>query len=61
MLFSHLHLGLLSGFLLSGFPTGGMTNRPTYIILIGKTEGKRTLGRHKHRWEGSSNTEINIK
>jgi hypothetical protein len=23
----------------------------TYRILVGKPEGKRPLGRHKHRWE----------
>jgi hypothetical protein len=23
-----------------------------YNILVGKPEGKKPLGRHKHRWEG---------
>jgi hypothetical protein len=25
--------------------------RGVYRILVGKPEGKRPLGRHKHRWE----------
>jgi hypothetical protein len=25
--------------------------RNAYNILVGKPEGKRPLGRHKHRWE----------
>jgi hypothetical protein len=25
--------------------------RNMYNILVGKPEGKRTLGRHRHRWE----------
>ena len=25
--------------------------RGVYRVLVGKPEGKRTLGRHKHRWE----------
>jgi hypothetical protein len=25
--------------------------RNAYIILVGKPEGKRPLGRHVHRWE----------
>jgi len=25
--------------------------RNTYIILMGKLEGKRPLGRHRRRWE----------
>jgi hypothetical protein len=23
-----------------------------YRVLMGKPEGKRTLGKHRHRWEG---------
>jgi len=25
--------------------------RDAYRVLMGETEGKRPLGRHKHRWE----------
>ena len=25
--------------------------RGSYRVLVGKPEGKRPLGRHKHRWE----------
>jgi hypothetical protein len=27
--------------------------RNSYIILVGKPEGKRPLERHRHRWEGN--------
>jgi hypothetical protein len=27
--------------------------RKVYAILVGKPEGKRPLGRPKHRWEGN--------
>jgi hypothetical protein len=27
--------------------------RNTYSALVGKPEGKRQLGRHRHRWEGN--------
>jgi len=27
--------------------------RSAYTILIGKLEGKRLLGRHRHRWENN--------
>jgi len=30
--------------------------RGVYRILLGKHEGKRSLGRPRHRWEGSINT-----
>jgi hypothetical protein len=30
-----------------------MWERNAYKILIGKSEGKRQLGRHKRRWEGN--------
>jgi hypothetical protein len=26
-------------------------NRKVYKVLVGKPEGKRLLGRHRHRWE----------
>jgi len=26
-------------------------NRGAYRVLVGKPEGKRPLGRHRHRWE----------
>jgi hypothetical protein len=25
--------------------------RDAYRVLVGKPEGKRSLGRHRHRWE----------
>jgi hypothetical protein len=27
--------------------------RGVYSVLVGKPEGKRTFGRHMHRWEGT--------
>ena len=27
--------------------------RVMYRVLVGKPEGKRSLGRHRHRWEGN--------
>jgi hypothetical protein len=33
--------------------------RNTYVALAGISEGKRSLGRHRHRWE--VNTKINLK
>jgi len=27
--------------------------RNTYDILVGRPDGKRQLGRHKHRWESN--------
>jgi len=27
--------------------------RGVYMVLVGKSEGKRQLGRPKHRWEGN--------
>jgi len=30
-----------------------------YRVLVGKPEGKRPLGRHRHRWE--DNIKINLK
>jgi hypothetical protein len=27
--------------------------RGVYRVLVGKPEGKRTMGRHRHRWEGN--------
>jgi hypothetical protein len=34
-------------------------NENTYRVLVGKPEGKRTLGKHRHRLE--DNTEIDIR
>jgi hypothetical protein len=28
--------------------------RDVYRVLVGKPEGKRTLGRPRHRWEGNN-------
>jgi hypothetical protein len=33
--------------------------RNAYKILVGETEGKKTLGRHRHRWE--YNIRMNLK
>jgi hypothetical protein len=38
--------------------TYGATRNP-YGILVGKPEGKRPLGRHRHSWE--DNVEIDLK
>jgi hypothetical protein len=32
--------------------------REVYNILIGKHEGKRPVGRHRHRWENNSRTNL---
>jgi hypothetical protein len=32
--------------------------RNVYKILVGKHEGKRPRGRHKHRWEDNIRTDI---
>jgi hypothetical protein len=32
--------------------------RGAYRVLVGKTEGKRTLGRHKRRWKDNINTDL---
>jgi hypothetical protein len=32
--------------------------RNSYIILVGKPEGKRPLGRHGHRWEDNIITDL---
>jgi hypothetical protein len=29
--------------------------RGAYRVLMGKPEGKRPFGRHRHRWEGNIN------
>ena len=29
----------------------GGSRRDVYRVLVGKTEGKKPLGRHKRRWE----------
>jgi hypothetical protein len=30
---------------------GKILVRTTHIILVGKSEGKKALGRYRHRWE----------
>jgi len=30
-----------------------MERRVVYRVLVGKSEGKRPLGRHRSRWEGN--------
>jgi hypothetical protein len=32
--------------------------RDVYRVLVGKPEGKRPLGRHKHRWEDNIKADI---
>jgi hypothetical protein len=32
--------------------------RNSYDILVGKPEGKRPLGRHRHRWECNTKTGV---
>ena len=32
--------------------------RGAYRVLVGKTEGKRPLRRHRPRWEGSINMDL---
>jgi len=32
--------------------------RSAYRVLVGKPEGKRPLGRHRPRWEGSINMDL---
>jgi hypothetical protein len=33
-------------------------NRNAYRILVGKPEGKRPLGRHRHRWEDNIRMDV---
>jgi hypothetical protein len=35
-----------------------MFRKCVYRVLVGKPEGKRPLGRHRHRWE--DNTKLNL-
>jgi hypothetical protein len=35
-----------------------MDNRNTYLVLFGKTEGNRSLGRIRHRWKHSIQTDL---
>ena len=32
---------------------GGVERRGAYKVLVGKSDGKRPLGRSRHRWEDS--------
>jgi hypothetical protein len=32
--------------------------RGVYRVLVGKPEGKRPLGKHRHRWEDNINMDI---
>jgi len=32
--------------------------RGVYRVLVGKSEGKRPLGRPRHRWEGNINQDL---
>jgi hypothetical protein len=32
--------------------------RKAYRVFVGKPEGKRPLGRHRYRWEGSIKTTL---
>jgi hypothetical protein len=34
--------------------------REVYKVLVGKPEGKRPLGRPRHRWEGGIRMEIGL-
>jgi hypothetical protein len=35
-------------------------NRGIYRVLVGKPEGKRQLGRHKHRWEDNIKMDLQL-
>jgi hypothetical protein len=41
---------LPSGLFPSGFPTNNIYTRNVYILLVGKTKGKRPLGRPRRKW-----------
>jgi hypothetical protein len=32
--------------------------RGVYRVLVGKPEGKRPLGRHRHRWEDNTKMDL---
>jgi hypothetical protein len=32
--------------------------RGVYRVLVGKSEGKRSLGRHRRRWEDNNNMDL---
>jgi hypothetical protein len=32
--------------------------RGMYRVLVGKQEGKRPMGRHRHRWEDNSKMDV---
>jgi hypothetical protein len=34
--------------------------RNAYRVLVGKCEGKRLLGRHRHRWEDNIIVDLNL-
>jgi len=34
--------------------------RGVYRVLVGKPEGKRPLGRHRHRWVDSIRTDLQV-
>jgi hypothetical protein len=34
--------------------------RNVYKISVGKPEGKRPLGKHRHRWEDNTATDLKI-
>jgi hypothetical protein len=37
---------------------GGVERRDAYWVLVGKPEGRRPLGRHRHRWEDNIKMDI---
>jgi hypothetical protein len=37
---------------------GGVERRGAYWVLVGKPEGRRPFGRHRHRWEGNIKMDI---
>jgi len=37
---------------------GGVETRGAYWVLVGKPEGRRPLGSHRHRWEDNIKMDI---
>jgi hypothetical protein len=42
----------------AGYVARMWENRNAYGILVGKPEGKRPLGRSRHRWVGNINRDL---
>jgi len=43
---------------LAGYVAHSEERRGVYKVLMGKPEGKRPLGRHRHRWEDNTKMDL---